>query len=105
MRILLFLLFLALPFSLSAQSENQPDGAIAVEDSASQDAAIAVRIRDILSELDGYEDVTVTVTSGIVTMRGTTLDSEKIARLNELAGRVQGVVAIENSVNRDDRCC
>ncbi|WP_439142064.1 mechanosensitive ion channel domain-containing protein [Planktotalea sp.] len=98
MRILLFLLFLTLPFSLSAQSENQPDGAIAVEDSASQDAAIAVRIRDILSELDGYEDVTVTVTSGIVTMRGTTLDSEKIARLNELAGRVQGVVAIENSV-------
>lgn len=52
MRILLFLLFLTLPFSLFAQSENQPDG---------------------------YEDVTVTVTSGIVTMRGTTLDSEKIA--------------------------
>ena len=98
MRILLFLLFLTLPFSLSAQSKNQPDGAIAVEDSATQDAAIAVRIRDILSELDGYEDVTVTVTSGIVTMRGTTFDSEKIARLNELAGRVQGVVAIENNV-------
>ncbi|MGB7316544.1 MAG: mechanosensitive ion channel family protein [Planktotalea sp.] len=59
---------------------------------------MAVRIRDILSELDGYEDVTVTVTSGIVTLRGTTLDGEKITRLNELTGRVQGVVAIENEV-------
>ncbi len=98
MRLFLVLLFLSLPFALSAQTESQPDGAIAVEDSATQDAAIAVRIRDILTELDGYEDVTVTVTSGIVTMRGTTLDSEKIARLNELAGRVEGVVAIENSV-------
>ena len=82
MRILLVLFMLAMPAMLVAQSESQPDGAIAVEDSATQDAAIAVRIRDILSELDGYEDVTVTVTSGIVTMRGTTLDSEKIARLN-----------------------
>ncbi|MDB9707919.1 small-conductance mechanosensitive channel [Planktotalea frisia] len=98
MRILLVLFMLAMPAMLVAQSESQPDGAIAVEDSATQDAAIAVRIRDILSELDGYEDVTVTVTSGIVTMRGTTLDSEKIARLNDLTGRVEGVVAIENSV-------
>lgn len=80
-----------------AQSD-QPDGAITVEDSATQDAAIAVRIRDILAELEGYGDVTVTVTSGIVTLRGTTLDAGKIDRLNELAGRVQGVVAIENEV-------
>jgi len=78
MRLLFVLLFLALPVTLFAQSETQPDGAIAVEDSATQDAAIAVRIRDILAELEGYEDVTVTVTSGIVTMRGATLDSEKI---------------------------
>ena len=42
-----------------------------------QDAAMAARIRDILAELDGYVDVTVTVTSGIVTLCGTTLDGEK----------------------------
>ena len=98
MRVFLFVLLLAIPFQLSAQSESQPEGAIAVEDSATQDAAMAVRIRDILAELDGYEDVSLTVTSGIVTLRGTTLDGEKIARLNELTGRVEGVVAIENSV-------
>lgn len=81
-----------------AQVSDQPSGTIAVEDSAVQDAAMARRIREILRELDGYEDVTVTVSSGIVTLRGTTLDSGSVARLNDIAGRVQGVVAIENEV-------
>lgn len=98
MRFLLFLCLFTFPLTLVAQSENQPAGKIAVEDSATQDAAMAVRVRDILTELDGYEDVTVTVTSGIITLRGTTLDSEKISRLNELTGRLDGVVAIENEV-------
>ena len=73
MCIFLFVLVLAIPLQLSTQSESQPEGAIAVEDSATQDAAMAVRIRDILAELDGYDDVTVTVTSGVVKLRGTTL--------------------------------
>ena len=83
---------------LFAQSSDQPSGTIEVEDSATKDAAIAVRLRDILAELGGYEDVTVTVSSGIVTLRGTTLDSATAARLNEISGRVEGVVAIENQV-------
>lgn len=98
MRALLLVLCLFLPSLSFAQTADQPAGAIAVEDSATQDAAMAVRIRDILAELEGYEDVTVSVSSGIVTLRGTTLDGDKIARLNELTGRLQGVVAIENEV-------
>ena len=97
MRLLALLLFLTFPFVLSAQTD-QPTGTIAVEDDASTDAAIATRIRDILGELDGYDDISVTVSSGIVTLRGTTLDKPTAARLNELAGRVAGVVAIENEV-------
>lgn len=82
-----------------AQSgDAQPSGKISIEDSATHDAAIAVRIRDILGELGNYSDVTVKVTSGIVTMRGTTLDTADATRLNELAGRVEGVIAIENHV-------
>lgn len=99
MRLLLLLICLALPAAGFAQTDSQPDGAISVEDNATQDAAIANRIRDILGELEGFDDITVTVTSGIVTLRGTTLDGDKIARLNELTGRVQGVVAIENEVS------
>ena len=89
---------LCLPLAVTAQTTDQPSGTIAVEDSASRDAAIAVRIRDILSELEGYEEVTVTVSSGIVTLRGTTVDTTAAERLNELVGRVEGVVAIENEV-------
>ena len=78
--------------------ESQPSGAIGLEDSAQQDAAIATRIRDILAELDGYGDITVVVSNGIVTLRGTTLDANSAERLNNLVSRVEGVVAIENRV-------
>ena len=81
-----------------AQTTDQPQGTIEVEDSAAQDAAIAVRIRSILAELDGYREVTVTVSSGIVTLRGTTIDTSQAARLNDIVARISGVVAIENEV-------
>lgn len=86
------------PGTLFAQETGQPGGTITVDDSAQQDAAIANRIREILRELDGYEDVTVTVSSGIVTLRGTALDGPAVTRLNEISGRVEGVVTIKNEV-------
>ncbi|MFC6583448.1 mechanosensitive ion channel domain-containing protein [Sulfitobacter aestuariivivens] len=95
--LLLLCLNLTLPITLYAQSD-QPTGTITVDDNAETDAAIANRIRDIIGELDGYGDVSVTVSSGIVTLRGTTLDATKATALNDLVGRVQGVVAIENNV-------
>lgn len=98
MRIFALLLCLLFPLSVLAQTD-QPTGTITVEDSATADAAIATRIRDILSELDGYNDISVTVSSGIVTLRGTTLDAGKAEALNDLVSRVQGVVAIENEVS------
>lgn len=95
---LLVCVLLAFALPANAQTSDQPTGTIDVTDTAEQDAAIAVRIRSILEELDGYEDVTVTVSSGIVTLRGTTLESAEAARLNEIARRVDGVVAIRNQV-------
>ena len=100
-RILLCLLLLVGPVAgVAQQVEEQPTSTITVEDSAERDAAIAVRIRAILSELEGYEDVTVTVTSGIVTLRGTTLEQAQATKLNDLVARVEGVVAIENEVSQ-----
>ncbi|NNE51907.1 MAG: mechanosensitive ion channel [Sulfitobacter sp.] len=98
MRLLALALCLFLPFALLAQNTDQPTGTIGVVDDAAADAAIATRIRDILGELEGFDDISVTVSSGIVTLRGTTLDSATANRLNELVGRVEGVVAIENEV-------
>ena len=92
-------LCLFLPFAVVAQdSSEQLTSTISVEESAAQDAAIASRIRGILGELEGYDDIKVTVSNGIVTLRGTTLDVLTAARLNDLASRVEGVVAIENEV-------
>lgn len=87
----------AVPVSAQIATE-QPSGTITVSDNAAQDAAIARRIRDILGELDGYDDISVTVTSGIVTLRGITPDAATTTRLDELVSRVEGVVAIENEV-------
>lgn len=97
LRFLLLALCLLLALPAAAQ-ETQPSGTIDTEDSAERDAAIAVRIREILTQLDGYDDVTVAVNSGIVQLRGTTLDGESIANLETLVSRVQGVVAIRNEV-------
>ncbi|HHC29040.1 MAG TPA: mechanosensitive ion channel [Rhodobacterales bacterium] len=97
-----FLLFLALFFGpITAMAQ---DGTISTDEGASAatqaeaDAAIATRIRDIVHELDGYDDVTVTVKAGIVTLRGTTLDAALVEELGALVERVDGVVAIENQV-------
>ena len=100
MRLFLILcLAVVLPFTTLAQdTAQQPDGAISVESDIQQDTAIATRIRDILRQLEGYENVSVSVADGIVTLRGTALETAQIEALNGLVGRVEGVVAIENAV-------
>lgn len=99
--LLCFLMLLpsALPAQTAPANDEQPGGTIAVTDDGATDAAIARRIRNILSELEGYENIEVAVSSGIVTLTGTTLDSAAAARLTELVGRVEGTVTIENEVS------
>lgn len=98
---LLRLLFLTLALfaasPLTAQ-EDGPTGTITTETSAAQDGDIAARIRDILGELGGYNDVTVTVSEGIVFLRGTTTTAGQADALTPLAARVEGVVAVRNDV-------
>jgi len=98
-RLLALLLALLLtPLPLVAQEGDQPSGTIEVEDDRETDAAIANRIRAILREIGGYDDVTVSVMSGIVTLRGTVLDAVSAHRLNQIVSRIAGVVAIRNEV-------
>lgn len=96
MRIVLLLsLFLTCAIPTFAQQAN---GTITTENSAQQDAAIAMRIREILSELGNYQDVTVIVNEGVVTLRGTTTSAVEAIELDPLATRVEGVVAVRNQV-------
>ena len=92
-------LLLALTLTaLPAQAQEAPSGTITTEQTAQQDADLAVRIREILGELDGYGDVTVTVSEGIVTLRGTTNSLVEAQDLDTLVSRMEGVVAIKNEV-------
>lgn len=92
---LLLFAFLAMSVPATAQDAT---GTIATENTDQQDAAIAVRIREILSELDNYEDVTVSVSEGVVTLRGTTTSATEVVDLSPLAARIEGVVAVRNQV-------
>ena len=92
---LLFTLFLSVAVPATAQDATGP---ITTENSAQQDAAIALRIREILGELGDYDDVTVSVREGVVTLRGTTTSAIDAVALDPLASRVQGVVAVRNQV-------
>lgn len=98
--VLALFLCLALPFAAIAQEAptTQPGSTIAVEGTADADARIATRIRAILTELDGYDDITVTVSEGIVTLRGKALDMAAVEQLETLVTRVEGVVALRNQV-------
>ncbi len=83
---------------LAQTDGTQPDGEISVESDRAQDFAVRDRIMAILGQLDGYDDVRATVSNGIVTLRGTVVDGNRIEALNALVARVEGVVAIENVV-------
>ncbi|MBB5723194.1 small-conductance mechanosensitive channel [Loktanella ponticola] len=96
MRILNFLcLILLIAGPVHAQDSG---GVITTVNSGQQDADIAIRIRDILSELGNYDDVTVSVSKGIVTFRGTATSTLEATGLADLANRVEGVVAVKNTV-------
>lgn len=94
---LFLLLVVFLGFAMPAAAQEAA-GPIRTENSSRQDAAIAVRIREILAELGNYEDVTVVVNEGVVSLRGTTNSTVEALALDPLAARVEGVVAVRNQV-------
>jgi len=87
---------LAVPASAQLNGTPQPSGTIAMVQDASQDAAIGDRLRTILDELDGYDQVDVAVRGGVVTLTGETRDNTSLARLAQIVTRIDGVVAINN---------
>ena len=95
MRILFLCLTLIFAFSAIAQDDSGPISAVT---SGQQDAEIANRIRDILDALGHSTDITVQVGDGVVTLRGTANSAPEIAQTENVATRVEGVVAAGNEV-------
>lgn len=83
-----------------AESEAPPTEIAQSQDPADDDR-IAERISGIFDELPGFEEIEVDANQGVVTLSGKVPDAESIARAEAIAGRVSGVVTVENSLERD----
>ena len=94
-----FIVIFAIWFGFASVSLAQTaDGPITTTNVEELDAQIANRMREILGELGGYADVTVIVSDGVVTFRGTTATALEASELTNLANRTEGVVAVKNEV-------
>lgn len=74
---------------------------IETEAASNSDARIARRIRGIFSELPSLAQVTVKVQQGVVTLGGAVENPVDKAKAEGIAGRVSGVVTVENKIARD----
>lgn len=70
-------------------------------DTTAEDTTIQRRILDIFSVLDGLETIDVNVSAGVVTLNGTLVDASDIDRAAAIASRVEGVVTVQNGIERD----
>ncbi len=102
----LFLLCFALsaPLALAQlpgpDEPTDPTPAIQTPPPQASDADIRTRITDIFAEIDSLRRVTVEVNHGVVTLGGDVSSSAADARAEELALRVNGVVTVENQIER-----
>ena len=83
-----------------ASAPAEPSEPIPLE---SPDADIARRLAGIYAGIDGLERVRVQVRDGVVTLSGTTLDGELRAKAEDVAGRLAGVVSVENAITAEHR--
>lgn len=65
------------------------------------DEAIARRLREVLANLEGLEEVRVEVDAGVVRLSGEALSSESRQQAEDLAKRVEGVVTVENAITEE----
>ncbi|WP_340588609.1 mechanosensitive ion channel family protein [Erythrobacter alti] len=84
------------------QAADAPEaGSIDVEQSEGADERIAARLADIFANVPSLSAVTVSVSEGVVTLSGSAPDAEAVARAESIAIGVDGVVTVENAIERD----
>jgi small conductance mechanosensitive channel len=71
-----------------------------VQDSAQLDEKIRSRIENIFAEIDVLNDVTVSVSEGVVTLGGNVANEAAAEKAQRLAIRLVGVVTVEDDINR-----
>ncbi len=78
-----------------------PEHQIANTAAEGADESIAARIRDIFGQLPSLSGVSLSVSEGVVTLSGKVPDVAARDRAEEIASRVDGVVTVENLLERD----
>lgn len=79
----------------------QPQTTIQAGEKQTADRDITERIEAIFREIPKLKNIQVTVQAGVVRLSGTTTDAQAAQRAEELVTRVDGVVTIENTIERD----
>lgn len=85
----------------AAPESAAPASPIEVERAPDADARIAARLADIYANVPSLADVTVEVSGGVVSLGGSAPDNAALARAEAIAAGVEGVVTVENSIERD----
>ena len=91
----------AIPETGGTAETEAPVQTIEDTQAAGADERMAQRIEGIFSELPAFGAVEVDVSQGVVTLSGTVPRQEDITRAEAIAGRVSGVVTVENGLERD----
>ena len=91
----------AMPETPLKESSAEPQTTIQVGKQQASDTAIVERITAILREIPSLQNVTVSVQAGVVRLSGSTTDLQAAQRAKTLVSRVDGVVTIENAIERD----
>ncbi|MDN3647122.1 mechanosensitive ion channel family protein [Pontixanthobacter aestiaquae] len=89
------------PASDAAAEDASVDQTINAEVEPGADQQIADRIRGFFGALDGLSEISVEVEQGVVTLSGILATQEDIDEAERLAGQVEGVVAVQNRIERD----
>ena len=108
--VLLMALLCVMPASAALLPASPPDAApdtapaptsITLEQAAGEDDRITARLNDIFTNVPSLTGITVDVSGGVVTLGGTVADDASAARAETLAAGVEGVVTVENAIERD----
>lgn len=90
-----------LPESAMAQNDGpaaKPDPIIETGEGRPADNEIDQRLEEVFQQIDGLENVFVSVSAGVVTLKGEVADGALSGRAEALAGRVAGVVTVRNEI-------
>jgi len=92
---------LTLPGVPTASVEQDPDEPIRVGADASDDAAIAARLQEVFDQLPNLERAEISVNAGVVRLSGAAPTAAAIAQAEDIARRVDGVVAVRNEIEAE----